>query len=460
MQVLLSQVTKRYNSTYRPSGGRNYDVTLKEPCSVLKPRLMIKWNGVDDGPINYNIVKIPKFNNRYYWITNWTYEDRCWVADCAVDVLATYKTEIQTAQKYILRAAFDSNPLVIDDKYPATGDVKINRYLHTGRYNWAKNYNDGTYIVGIVGQNNTFSAGGIGFVSMSATQIQTMLDAAFGLGVTDPYQYINSVIWLPFRSISGVISGTTTVNLGTYATGVTASTLSKPVIHVSWTELVNTSPAGAGTPMWKNIAPFVRYVLCDAPFGTFELDSTLLYDHTTLEYELYCDVTNGDAYLEIYATGSDSGNNRGKTALVTSSAKIGVVIPIAGIYMNAIDTVTGIIGGAASVAAAFAYPSPSSIGGAVSGVGNAIKSCIPSAVGGGIIGGGVAGLEPYGFTEVRIYEPVEEDITEQGRPLCKTDVVGIYTGYVLLADGDLPIEGTPEEKRELAALLTGGFFNE
>ncbi len=453
MQARFKQFTKRQNSTKRPTGLQLYNVTLKGPCSILKPRLEIKWTGTGD-PTMYNMVYISTFG-RYYWITNWTYEDRCWVCDCKVDVLASYKTQIGNSSKYILRAADDVNPAVIDDFYPATGQMLISKTAVTGFGFNTDLVLGGKYIVSIVGEGNTWGTGGVGYVALDITQYNALIDAAFTNGITEPYQYINSAIWLPLSSLQNTIH-VTGLKLGTVSTIVDGYAFTDYVSVYTWTQAINTSPAGSGTAEWKNIAPFTQYVLNIPPFGVFDLDTVQLYGHTSLVFTMRVEVTTGEAYLEVVATG----NAKGDTLLVTTRANIALQMPIAGVYRNELDLASSGLTALTSVVGAAMAPSPGTISGAISGVANAIKAAQPHAVGGGMIGGGLSAISAPKYFETRRYTPVFDDNTDHGRPLCEIAQISNHSGYLLLADGNIEISGTQEEMAEINSYLTGGFFYE
>lgn len=475
MQARFKQFTKRQNSTKRPSGLQLYNVTLKGPCSILKPRLEIKWNGTGD-PTLYNMVYISTFG-RYYWITNWTYEDRCWVCDCKVDVLASYKTEIGNASKYILRSASSYDTKVIDTKYPAKAGAACHQNTFAGP-SWATTYAGGRFVVGITGQGNTFNAGGIGYIVVDTAGLFSILNAAYtgagslwptstgstigealaGFGdnlqksLAQPFQYINSVIWVPFVPTT---SGTTTVSLGYINTGISAATLSDPVHLDQWSETY--SSAWNGTDAWPNMAPFVRYILEYPPFGTTELDTSLMYGGDTLTYTCRTDVTTGVAYMQV--TANSSGTAPYPTVW-TASTMLGIQIPIGGIQTNYAAALSAGAQALGGIIGAVMTPSAGSITGAISGIGNAIEAAQPGSVGGGRISTGLAALNSVKRLKTIVYTPVDQDNTEQGRPLCKVDTISNYSGYLLLADGDVAISGTPEEMAEINSYLTGGFFYE
>ena len=124
MNVTFYNFSKRRNSTKRPSGGTSYTCLLKEDTSTARPSIAIKWNGSSSAPAGFNYCYIPDFG-RYYWVNSWTYSERQWIAACSVDVLATYKTEIGGSSKYVLRAASDYDPEVIDTLYTPNLTVSV-----------------------------------------------------------------------------------------------------------------------------------------------------------------------------------------------------------------------------------------------------------------------------------------------------------------------------------------------
>ena len=99
MNVTFYTFSKRVNSTAQPVSGTDYTVILKEPSSVISPRLDLIWSGTGS-PTAFNYAYISDFG-RYYWVTNWEYHDRKWTCSLTVDELASWKTEIWSSGKYV-----------------------------------------------------------------------------------------------------------------------------------------------------------------------------------------------------------------------------------------------------------------------------------------------------------------------------------------------------------------------
>ena len=474
MQATFGTVTKRRNSTKQMTGGTAYDIVLKEGCGVLNPRIALKWNGTTS-PTAYNACYIPSFG-RYYYVNEWTYEDRQWCASCTVDALATYKTEIGASTKYILRAADQYDLHIIDNKYPVVMPPTVISSLLVG-IAWATEFGYGRFVVGIVGQGNTFQSAGAGFVVLTSSELQQLLSACFTetntlwssqstLGndvgtslarfgenlmksVSNPIQFINSVFWVPFVPAT---SGTTTIHLGSINTGISAATLSTPVTTTNFHATFDTQENG--TDDWHNIEPFVHYTLHCPPFPDLKLPADKIVGGTGISGVIYTDVTCGLSHMEVY------GKAGAGKSIATASGIVGVNINLSGsstdyggIVKSAAMGGIGVAGGLMTGNVAGA------IVGGVSAIGNVIGSLFPQATNGGY-SGGLAALKSQKYIVRTSYSYPDPDITEQGRPYMKAEALGGHTGFLLCADGDVEIAGTPQEQSEIRGFLTGGFFYE
>ena len=472
MNVTFYNFSKRKNSTAQPSAGSSYACTLKDDTSTARPSIALKWQG-GGSPAAFNYCYIAAFG-RYYWVNSWTYSERQWVADCVVDVLATYKPQIGNSYKYVLRSASERDGDVIDTRYPAKGVCNKTVVENIGP-SWPQSYTGGRYVVGITGQGNTFTSGGIGFIVCTASQLQSILNAAYtgaaslwpattgadfgsalaGFGdnlqksLSQPYQFINSVIWLPFAPDT---AAATNVKLGSIDTGISVATLNAPYTTIIFTVDINTMPAGLEAPEWENLPPYVRYIFEYPPFGVHELDATVLKGSNKLACTIIVDNTNGEAYLSVHA------GTTGGATLIAVPSRLGVEIPIAGLMKDTLGAVSGVARAAVS---AIANPNPvAKIGGAAAGIGDAIQAMQPQAVGGGNIGGGFAALHGSRRFITLYYPAVDQDNMEQGSPLCQFKTISTLSGFVLCADGEVVCNATEAEHAQLEAFLTGGFFYE
>lgn len=476
MQVRFYTNSKRHNSTKIPTGGATYSCVLKDQSSKANPIIALKWDGSGD-PTSYNQCWIGAYN-KYYWIDNWTYADRQWVASCSYDVLATYKQQIAQSSKYVLRSASEYNEDIADTKYPAKTDVAATYGTIDQSLNWAASYNAGTIIAGIVGQGNTLSPGGVGYVSMSPATFQTLLtnlftesgntwssgtsttnfgDALREFGekitksVTNPFQFINSVRWYPF-SVGGTAFN---AKLGMINTNVSVNAISLPT-SVQFMSFTFDSMSN-GSDGWMNLEPFTEYTLDFPPFGVFSIPASLMLGCSSLVCVVETDLTTGLAELTVYSQpDSVAGMQR---RILRASGKVGIDIQIAGNNVGILGGLQSGISAIGGIAAAVAAPGIGSIASAISGVGSAAGSLAPQSISSGAQGS-LAGIFRMKELWIRHRTPVDQDVTEQGRPLCEVKTLGSLSGYIQCADGELDVIASPEEHAQLAAFLTGGFFYE
>ena len=481
MNVYFYNFSKRRNSTKRPgSASASYSCTLKEGTSTSRPSIMIKWQG-GSAPASYNYAYIPAFN-RYYWVNAWTYDERCWTASCAVDVLATYKTEIGNSTKYVLRAVTSYDAYAPDNKYMPLEPPSINNWACVGLA-WAKSFDGGRFVVGVIGRGNTFNVGGVGYYVVDSSGLNNLINACFtqsmlvwtsttSLGPTigealnkygenlekslaNPVQFINSVCWVPFTPTT---SGSGNIWLGNIDTGVVGAKLSNPVHIQHFTASVN--QWNSGTYAWPNLEPFIRFVLHVPPFPDLDIPAEYLLPSPlalggtgSIGGDVYTDVTNGLAYLTI----NDSGGN----GLVSASAQLGVPINLAGSSVDYAGQIKAAASTVTSGLSALVNPA-GAISGVTSGIIGFAEASQPKAKGGGY-SGGMAALAAYyaeGSLIQYIYPVPELADTEVGRPLLKNKKINTLSGYVLCADGDVSCNATQEEHGEIESFLTGGFFYE
>lgn len=478
MLVNLSRVSKKRNSTYStPGGGQTYNCKLKAGCSIEHPVIELQWDG-SSSPVSNNYAIIQDFGGRHYWIDNWTYNDRLWTASMSVDVLRTYKTEIGQATKYILRSASEYNVHALDNKYPAVTPPVSTKYPITlqGWTGQADNpYNNGTFVVGVVGYNNPFASGGIIYCQLTPAQFTTMVNNCFskniiqwqqatgqtdfglalkefGLNlaksVNNPFDYINSVRWFP---CSFPAAGGGSVHLGNIDTEAACTGIANPLMS---TNAHITFAADPAVFDWEKIEPYCYYKLVMPPFGTFMLDSREVGLAGGISIFVWIDAMSGMANMQV------TPSNSSKT-LVMASAQVGVPIEISGIQANLISSISA--GASIAEAAAAATAGPIAIGSlaaAATGIANAVGDGWFDVKQSGCAGG-IAPVTDDKAVYVTKYNHVDLNSAEFGYPLCKTKTISSLSGFVLCADGEIEIPGaTADELREIEAFLTGGFYYE
>lgn len=476
MNVTFYNFSKRRNSTAQPTGGTSYNCVLKEGTSTSRPEIMIKWQG-GGAPSAYNYAYIPAFV-RYYWVNSWTYEDRCWTASCSVDVLATYKTAIGSSSKYVLRSASNYDADMIDTLYPAKATFKTASQVLSNPY--ANSIINGYYILSISGGGST----GVDYIQVNPSNLETLINYCYqetaniwgatvstsdfgealqtygenmAKSVYNPFQYINSAMWVP-ASFGG--TSYTGLKLGPLvASGVTYTKPTKP-----WNEIVEsfTVPTISATYEWEKVAPYRQYQLHIPPFGEISLDATQMRDISTVNVSTIYDYVSGGATATVYGTTSGGA----VVYLARVSGQIGIPIALASNSVDNLGALSAQIGAASSVAGGIASILTGNIGGAVSAVGGVASSAIagyaasapkPQQTG---VTGGIGYLRQSHILHVLQYDRPDTDEAEFGQPLYKVKTLNTLSGYVKCADGEVACNANEEEHSQLEAFLTGGFFYE
>ena len=463
--------SKRENSTARPSGsGTSFSCTLKEPTSIEAPTLELAIAS----PTFYDYAYIPSFD-RYYYVTDWTYNRGVWEVTLAVDALATYKTEIGSSYIYVLRASAAYNKEIRDNLYPV--QAVTHKQKATGTlYQWAAGLSQGTYIAYV--NNGTFDEhnayGSLNYMTFTPTAFTNLLKymyqssdvswnnfpglAAYSmpaLSLVNPIDYITKVIWVPLS----VGEGSYETFFGFYDSRPSSS---DPIIpHGILSSFRRTQTVALTIPRrsdstrgdWSDAEPFGHYYLHYAPFGVIPLNSAALIDAVTLNCTASLDLMTGDLKLTITTVG-DHGSFM--DIVYEGTANVAIEIPIdkaksetarmieqgMGLLTAAGDAVLGNYAGAMN-------DLQGSIG---MSVGTSPKTATPP-----------RGLLTIGDTITlyhEYYDFVDTDNTNKGRPLCEVRQISGLGGFMITNNGNISIPGTAGEKAAVRRYLEGGFYYE
>jgi len=461
--VNLYTFSKETNSTAVPPANTaaTYPCVAIDPMSLAAP--VVKILLPVTAQINtFNYMYIGSFN-RYYWITDWEYRDRCWFIHGQVDALATFRYQIGETRAYILRSAADYNGTIQDNLYPVRSawDGVVTDYNSPWPAAGA-----GYYSVGIVGSGQT------NFYVMGLVQLNELLDwmlsdqyaadvlttlgiAAYpeAKAILDPLQFISSIVFLPVN-IDNSYFQTHTLKVGYAEYDLSCWPIPvKEAISTSINITMPKHPYAATRGVYLNAAPYSTYNLFFPPFGLISLDPALCANATSITATVNMDYQTGDATLVIV-------NNSGRV-MSRTGAKVGcpiqlsqVIAPGYGILSAARDAagiVSGIEGGIPGLIG-------SGISSVVSGIGNAINGSIPSANTIGSIGT-VDAIKGSVQMQAMFALPVQDDLTHRGRPLCDARKISTIPGYIMCADVDIHIAGaTGFEMDMIKNAMEGGFY--
>lgn len=465
MTITFYTVSKKRNSTLQPTGGTSYTGSLTGESGVLNPSVIMDFGNTFPG---YNYAYITEFS-RYYWITEITsVGGGLWRVGMKSDAMASFKTAIGAANKYILRSASEFDGSITDMKYPTkTGfaDKQVISYP-TG---WAQSSQLGYYVVAVIDDNGGF--GSTTLYCLDESQFETVrsnlapanyynniVDADLknlAISVVNPMQYIAWVRYYPFTIPQGTQVTMHLGNIPIANMNLLGSTKVNDDFNFTIAEQKNlhNHPLAATRGEYLNTEPYSIRFLSWLPVGMIHLPA-LMAGENQLNVEYDIDVISGTGDLCIYSYPSGS-------LIYRTSFACGVDVPVAQVVSsNPLKLVSGTIG---IVSAGMSAIAGNVAGSVASGV-SAITDFLTSQVGEvQAFKPGSGSLMVDGFCRVYEYflNVVDDDNLEFGRPLCKVKAISTQSGYVLCADGDIYAAGAlTEEKAEIESYLTGGFFYE
>lgn len=496
MTVNFYSVAKRTNSTKLPSGaGASYSCVLKDRSSIINPTIAVKMaESASLSAPAWNYAHIPEYG-RYYWVNNWTFEDRQWIANLTVDPLASYKTSIGALNKFIIRTGSDASNFAAggpDALFPQSFD-HADSSSSVDVPGWVDSPTDGgSYVVGLVGQDNPYlQVGGAAYCTVNATGLTNLIRQAFtsreptvptGNDISDaikaliqnliksvlnPSDYIASVIWLPYAVGTGQYW--TTPYLGFInATNVPAYALSSARYSTSFVVPCTALIGGADNKV-RNffIEPYTTYYLEFWPFGVFPINGRTLMGTNTvgIQIDLTVDQITGTARFEAYRATSGSATTAAKNNayLCGGSAQLGVRLPIGGSKDNSAGALGTLLSSLASSSddSAGSYSVAGSIASGGAAALNVAAAMSPRAVMGGACSG-FAGISKTVRLHRTQFLPSGANYTDHGKVYGRNAVISSLSGYVQCWDGEIELAGsaTMEERRQISDYLTGGFFYE
>lgn len=470
--------TKRLNSTKVPTGtGVEFDCIVKTETGIVNP--IVTLVQIPTFSPTYNFCKIPAFNNRWYWVREWQFSDRAWTAYLESDVLASFKSTIGSSSHYVLRSASQSNGNIIDTHYPTKTNITEISGTPTDTTAWwnmSKAMTSGRYVVGVRGLVQTGQASGTTtYLLLTASDFKTFTQAVFDSQMTDyisgtfditdtlakmifdPTKYIASCMWVPGTPTGD--SQSTGINVGWWKFNGTYN-ICAPSTYISFTPKVYAladHPQKSGRGAYLNVPPFTYRMVWLPRYGLVDLSDKLPSNAGAIKIELSVDPISGEGFYRIFW--KETTTSTYDYLLDEIQAQIGVEIPLTSTLMSmgsvasslssvgnaAINLLTGnILGVAGDIASFYSAFSPhlETIG----------KHS-------GFLGYSTNLNYPILYN--KFISVVDDDNTENGRPLCEVKTINTLSGYVQVLHGDMEISGaTIGELEKVKEYLEGGFFYE
>ena len=516
MNVLFYNFQKRTNSTKQPGSGDSattLSCELKDETSMINPTLIIQTITAGSAPA-WNYVYIASFS-RYYFITNWNWQNGVWSCDCVVDVLASFKTEIGNMSEYVLRSSSVHNGQIIDMQYPTTAETRVNATQLTNRFRSV--LAGGYYVVGIISNDSNSAQGAITYYQMTPAEMAAlknyMLSDTFmtdqGLDIQtvvdvlpnellktlyNPFQYIASCVWLPFpdTDIPNNLKTSETIKFGWW-TPTSATITGNRINSNGYVATVDERISIYGHPqrqyrgVFLDHSPFADRMLYYPPFGSIPINDDSIIGGDFIRVQLTVDMVFGDAVLTVFhdrPIGSDSYQDMGVIARV--SAPLAVPIQLAQNDINVGGSISAIgVSAAGATASAFVgsakdffnsvMDNPMNAAGGIGGIiGNTFSASLKgtfSAIG-DVVNSPVGQLQtsgtngslaqystlPYFVQKWRIV--ADDDNAQKGRPLCTVTQMSSIPGYIMVDTPDVSLACMEPERQTIIDFMSKGFYYE
>lgn len=468
LSVTLYEFKKRENSTKRPDNTvtqRTHNAVLKMPTSLLRPEITFDF-GLKGNPSFYNYAYISDLGNRYYFIRDWTVsEGHLWTAHMEVDVLASWKNSIGESVQYVTRSSYKDNGRIVDTLYPAMKTPTIVR--KTLDCPFVDNLNEGTYVVGIINNDNTNPVGGVHYYAFTHAEFSSFCAYLLGTdwtGITDiseeltkalfnPFQYIISCVWYPIAI--PVESKISNMKLGWWTIPVSGGGIPTTIHFSAWATFELPKHPQQARGVYLNSSPYSNYSLYYPGVGEIIIDANILSCYSHLGTYLQFDIVGNAARLSLLG-----GTTQDANPIKQIYTQIGVNIQLSQLKSDIFNNIGSAATGLVKAGSSF---TSGNIAGTIAGTSSFIASAIDSInpkANSLSNNGSLLSLKSAIILISEFYTLVDEDNEDRGRPLCEKTTLSLLPGYQVIADPDLSIAGTSEENRMIKGYLTSGYFYE
>lgn len=454
---------KRHNSTLVPSGGTDIDVQLKNGCDLIAPVFILSWSGVPSW-------SMMRFEGRYYFITSIaSIRNGLWEISAAVDVLATYKSNILAATAFIL---YDNagNTEIVDSRIPtkttavygsnavALGASAAGSYLCCATGERASNVfkiPNVSWISNIVGASDT------GLQSYLSNEFPTIdrWDQDYLEGLVyylkqtgknlvgsggNIFNNIRSIIWVPWNVAT---SQTASFDLGLFHTGAIASIV---------TQMFQTGSVTVTIPWafadWRRNEPY-SYIYLYIPFvGVIHIPSSQVIGQSSITVEYAFNQFSGEIAFRVYS---------GNVQIGAYGANTAISIPFGAAQVTPGQKVTALAATAGGIASAAAS---GNIFGAAAAAAAAMSALKPISASVGGIGGGAGGgldLNVRCFTISHDTVVLPNSIADTiGTPTMAQQSMTGKSGFVQTMNFSVSGTMTDTEREAINRLVDGGIYIE
>lgn len=462
MKVNFYTFAKRINSTKQPTGtGTEYDVIIKRGSSIISPTIELDA-GLATSPAALNYAYISDWG-RYYFVSDWVFNERLWTAKLSVDPLASFKTSIGAYHGYVLRAASSYDTRIVDTLYPGKAQNTHESDAATSPFLDSQTAPNGYFILGCQGDQAAGNGGSVTYYRAEPGAIQGLINAFLSnpsqYGQSDisddllkcifnPLQYMVSCMWIPFKPPAT----TGDVGFGWWSfSNANIVPISQLEYGTNISFQIPKHPKAATRGEYLNLPPFAKYKLEAGPWGIIPLDGFNLLDATQLDCNWKVDLMTGSGRFDI--------KFRDKLCYEQSiTAQIGVPVQIGQNVLNQ-GAISGILEHTQNIGRSlFTGRISDVVSEGIGAIGDAaaLGVAVPSTIG----SNGTRSFNNLFALMADFMDITDEDIASRGRPLCKAVTLSTLTGFILCSDADPEIACTDNEDAMIRSYLNGGFYYE
>lgn len=475
MNITFYQFVKRENSTAQPGVGvtsKTYDCRLKDDTSIIEPSILIVKEAAQSYTdlLAYNYAYIADFG-RYYFVRNVISVSNVMVEFILeVDALASFKSEVGSANEYVLRSASSYDGDIVDNLYPTKGIVTHAVNQSTGV---PFDSNDIGYVIGSINNETTNKFGAVQYYLMNGSNIGLLMQYLLGqnldvcqdtesliIGLSveiqngiaralaNPAQYLVDSYAIPYASKLSV-DNSASVKTGYWIAPASGSPLLTNFSFSidSGTIDLSQHPQASTRGNYLNGSPFTKHWLILGPFGIYSLDASRFINVHQVEYNVAGDQF-GNVRCDISCQGA---------RIDRLYANVKCPFPLAQVSVDAMGTLQSALTAADKVGQYYAGEGTQLE--AASGIINFAQSLLPQVTRSGAQGT-MSGIFGNFIAVSEFLEVVDDDLTQRGRPLCKKVQISTLSGYILVSDPDIAISGTAEENTRIKSYMANGFFYE
>lgn len=490
MKVRVGTVSKEINSTYQPTLTTEIDVQIKDGCSFLSPVLIFNENVWSE---SYNYCYIPKWH-RYYFLHDAVIQGPRWFVTCAVDVLATWRSQILASSAYVARSASDytldlPDPTWSHASLPTVTEtnIAIDGLSSTGAFLLFTASDDLQTVNTEIPSLSVYILTGAQLKQIcnylfssdffnAATSGMDTTTAALSKTFFNPFQYVIKCMWVPIAATYlPATQGQYSVNFGWWASNVQA-----PMVNGNYSALTFSFTLGSYTDWTSRSAAWTNDILYIPGFGHITISPE--YQGRTIGGRIVLDLASGKAQLML-----DVDNKIFQSA----TGKLGCDIQLSSLYEDVINDL-GSKGSIIKAGVGAAAGAARSLSGTLKSIGNNIKEWFTGSgnyerveltagageVASQAVQGAQAALQPSmslcGINDGMAL--IQQNIQAKLTISCFTRYADVHTrlggvcsqirtlsnlsGYTEVVNPNVEAPATSAELLQISAFLKGGFYIE